>query len=91
MTAAPAFTARATELRKAIEQHNYNYYVLDRPTITDAEYDRLFRELQDLEQAHPQLRTPDSPTQRVGAAPLAEFAEVRHTHADAVAQQRVRA
>jgi DNA ligase (NAD+) len=78
MTASTAFTARAAALRKAIEEHNHSYYVLDRPTITDAEYDRLFRELQDLEQAHPELLTPDSPTQRVGAAPLAAFAEVRH-------------
>ncbi|HMZ70081.1 MAG TPA: NAD-dependent DNA ligase LigA [Pseudomonadales bacterium] len=65
-------------LRQAIEQHNYNYYVLDQPTVPDAEYDRLLRELQALEAAHPELVTPDSPTQRVGAAPLASFAEVQH-------------
>jgi len=65
-------------LRQAIEQHNYNYYVLDQPTVPDAEYDRLLRELQALEAAHPELVTPDSPTQRVGAAPLTSFAEVQH-------------
>jgi DNA ligase (NAD+) len=69
---------RATELRHGIELHNYNYYVLDAPTITDAEYDGLFRELQQLEAQHPELATPDSPTQRVGAAPLSAFPEVTH-------------
>ncbi|MEK7877910.1 MAG: NAD-dependent DNA ligase LigA, partial [Pseudomonadota bacterium] len=61
--------ARANQLRADIEQHNYHYYVLDRPLIADAEYDRLFRELQELEQTYLQLVTPDSPTQRGGAAP----------------------
>ena len=65
-------------MRKEIEGHNDLYYVKDAPRITDAEYDRLFRELVELETAHPELATPDSPTQRVGAAPLPEFAEVRH-------------
>ena len=65
-------------LRQEIERHNRLYYVEDAPALTDAEYDALFRELQELEASHPQLRTPDSPTQRVGAAPLAEFGEVRH-------------
>jgi DNA ligase (NAD+) len=69
---------RIRELREAIEHHNYRYYVLDDPEISDAEFDRLFRELQELEQAHPGLVTPDSPTQRVGGAPLAAFASVRH-------------
>ncbi len=69
---------RAAALRKDIEHHNHRYYVLDDPEIDDAGYDRLFRELVDLEQAHPELAAPDSPTQRVGAAPLPEFAEVRH-------------
>jgi len=69
---------RAEALRREIERHNYLYYVLDRPEITDAEYDRLFRELQDLESARPELVTPESPTQRVGAPPLPEFTEVRH-------------
>src|SRR5437899_5690510 len=65
-------------LRREIERHNHRYYVLDDPEISDAEYDALCRRLQALEEAHPELRTPDSPTQRVGAAPLAEFAAVRH-------------
>jgi len=65
-------------LRREIERHNHRYYVLDDPEISDAEYDALFRRLQALEEAHPELRTPDSPTQRVGAAPLAEFATARH-------------
>jgi DNA ligase (NAD+) len=65
-------------LREQIEHHNYQYYVLDRPEIPDAEYDRLMRRLQDLEADHPELVTRESPTQRVGAAPLKEFAEVRH-------------
>lgn len=65
-------------LRHEIERHNRLYYVEDAPEITDAEYDRLFRELQALEAEHPELRSAASPTQRVGAAPLAEFGEVRH-------------
>ena len=65
-------------LRKTLERHNRLYYMEDAPEITDAEYDALFRELQALEAAHPGLRSPDSPTQRVGGAPLAEFGEVRH-------------
>jgi DNA ligase (NAD+) len=65
-------------LRSEIERHNELYYAKDAPEITDAEYDRLFRELVALEQAHPELAVPDSPTQRVGSAPLPEFAEVRH-------------
>lgn len=69
---------RIEALREQIHHHNYLYYVLDRPEIPDAEYDRLLRELQDLEAQHPELITPDSPTQRVGAAPLTAFATVRH-------------
>ncbi len=69
---------RAEELRREIDHHNYCYYVLDDPAIPDAEYDRLMRELQDLEQRFPQLVTAESPTQRVGAEPLAAFAEVEH-------------
>ncbi len=65
-------------LRRELERHNYLYYVLDQPEISDAEYDRLFRELVELEQAHPELVTPDSPTQRVGAPPLEEFGAVTH-------------
>lgn len=69
---------RIEELRKQINSHNYRYYVLDRPVIPDAEYDRLLRELDELERRHPALITPDSPTQRVGAAPAKAFPPVRH-------------
>lgn len=69
---------RAARLRAQIDDANYRYYVLDNPTISDPEYDRLLRELQALEAEHPELVTPDSPTQRVGARPSGEFAEVRH-------------
>lgn len=66
------------KLRQQLRYHNHLYYVLDDPQIPDVEYDRLFRELQALETAHPELITPDSPTQRVGAAPLTEFGEIKH-------------
>lgn len=69
---------RIKELRHAIEEHNHHYYVLDDPRIPDAEYDRLMRDLQALEQQYPHSITPDSPTQRVGAKPLDAFAQVRH-------------
>ena len=69
---------RAAKLRAALEEHNYRYYVLDAPSIDDAEYDALFRELQALEREHPALATADSPTQRVGGAPAAEFEAVPH-------------
>jgi DNA ligase (NAD+) len=69
---------RVAELRTAIDDANYRYYVLDDPQITDAEYDDLLRELVDLEQRYPELRTPDSPTQRVGAAPSEKFAPYEH-------------
>jgi DNA ligase (NAD+) len=72
----PAVQAEA--LRSLIRHHNYLYYVLDAPEIPDAEYDRLVRDLQVLEAAHPELVTPDSPTQRVGAEPRSEFTQVRH-------------
>ena len=78
MKASPETAARAAALRRAIEHHNYLYYVKDRPEISDAEFDRLFRELQELEQRHPELVTPDSPTQRVGAKAEGEFAAVSH-------------
>ncbi len=78
MAGARAAAARVKELRAAIEEANHRYYALDAPTITDAEYDRLFRELQDLEARHPDLVAPDSPTRRVGAAPLDAFGTVRH-------------
>jgi DNA ligase (NAD+) len=71
-------SARAAQLRAALDEHNYRYYVLDQPSIEDAEYDALFRELQALEQAYPALLTADSPTQRVGAEPAAEFDAVTH-------------
>jgi DNA ligase (NAD+) len=69
---------RAAELRKILQQHNHAYYVLDEPTIPDVEYDRLFRELQAIEAEHPELKTADSPTERVGAAPLTAFTQVKH-------------
>ena len=75
---ADALRERVARLRKEIEDHNHRYYVLDAPSIADAEYDRLFRELQELETAHPALIITDSPTQRVGAAPLAEFLPAPH-------------
>ena len=78
MTSLKAARERAKALREQIAYHNYRYYVLDDPLIPDSEYDRLMAELQEIEAQHPELVTPDSPTQRVGAAPLAEFAEVRH-------------
>ena len=71
-------TDRAAELRQLLQAHGYRYYVLDEPSIPDAEYDRLFQELQALEQRFPELLTPDSPTQRVGGGVLAAFASVRH-------------
>ena len=76
---AAAARERAAALRQQIDQANHAYYVLDAPTISDAEYDRLFRELQSLEAAHPELQSTDSPTLRVGAAPATALA--RHTHA----------
>ena len=69
---------RIQELRDIIELHNYSYYVQDAPTIADAEYDRLFRELEELEQRYPHLVTPDSPTLRVGAPPLKAFSQIAH-------------
>ncbi len=73
-----AASARAQQLRALINEANYRYYVLDAPTLSDAEYDRLLRELQAIEAANPQLLTSDSPTQRVGAGPLKTFTEVAH-------------
>ncbi len=70
--------ARVATLRHQIEEANYHYYVKDNPTLTDAEYDQLMLELQRIEQEHPELQTPDSPTQRVGAAPVQDVPEVRH-------------
>jgi DNA ligase (NAD+) len=70
--------ARAQALRDEIDSHNYRYYVLDEPSVPDAEYDRLMAELRTIEAAHPDLVTADSPSQRVGAAPASAFAQVRH-------------
>jgi DNA ligase (NAD+) len=78
MSGADKLRKRAEELRKEINYHNHRYYVLDDPVVSDAEYDKLLRELQQIESDHPELITPDSPTRRVGAAPLSEFSEVRH-------------
>ena len=69
---------RAAELRRQLEHHNHRYYVLDDPEVSDSDYDALLNELRDLEAEHPELRTPDSPTQRVGAEPLDKFEQVRH-------------
>lgn len=69
---------KAEKLRQKINEHNYRYYVEDNPTISDAEYDRLFEELKKLEKENPEIITLDSPTQRVGAAPLKEFTQVQH-------------
>jgi DNA ligase (NAD+) len=74
----PDITRRVAELRETIQRHNYHYHVLDAPTVSDAEYDALMRELRAIEAEHPELITPDSPTQRVGAAPSEKFAKVRH-------------
>src|SRR5689334_8907032 len=71
-------SARAATLRQELEQASYEYYVLDRPSLSDVEYDRRYRELVSLEEAHPELRTADSPTQRVGAEPVSSLA--KHTH-----------
>ena len=74
----PSAAARAAQLRDVLNHHAHLYYVLDAPELPDAEYDRLFRELQALETQHPELLTPDSPTQRVGGKALDAFASVRH-------------
>ena len=73
-------SARIDELRRIIEQHAHHYYTLDAPTISDAEYDALIHELRRLEAEYPNLITPDSPTQRVGATPLEAFGKVQHPH-----------
>jgi DNA ligase (NAD+) len=78
MSAPQSVRKRAEALRREINHHNYLYYVLDQPVISDAQYDKLLRELQDIEARYPELIQPDSPTQRVGAAPAKEFAAVRH-------------
>lgn len=75
----PAIMNKAQALRTALHRHNYRYYVLDDPEISDAEYDRLMHKLMRLEEKYPQLRRPDSPTVRVGAPPLEKFDSVAHT------------
>ena len=77
-TPAPHIVAEAEQLRAEIHDHNYRYYALDEPQVPDAEYDRLMLRLREIESEYPQLITPDSPTQRVGAAPLSAFATVQH-------------
>src|SRR6476619_2189052 len=69
---------RVEALRELLHHHAHRYYVLDEPEIPDAEYDKLFRELQELEAQYPELLTPDSPSQRVGAKPLDASTKVRH-------------
>jgi DNA ligase (NAD+) len=78
MAARKTPAGRAEELRSLLHHHSYRYYILDRPEITDAEYDLLFNELKELEAAHPELITPDSPTRRVGGAVAEGFASVQH-------------
>jgi DNA ligase (NAD+) len=78
MTTRNAAAQRAARLREQINYHNYRYYVLDDPVVSDADYDRLLRELRQLETEFPQLITPDSPTQRVGAEPLKAFGQITH-------------
>lgn len=78
MTTSTELAQRAATLREQINHYNYLYYVADNPEVPDAEYDRLFRELQQLEQDNPELLTSDSPTQRVGGQPLDKFDEVEH-------------
>src|ERR1700677_2423582 len=72
-------SGRIEKLRETLRHHEYLYYVLDQPTLTDAEYDALMRELRDLEAKHPELLTPDSPTQRVGGKAREGFVKVRHS------------
>lgn len=78
MTDSQTAAERIAQLRSELDDHNYRYYVLDEPSVPDAEYDRLFRELKALETEHPELITPESPTQRVGGAAASAFGEVRH-------------
>ncbi|HET8672464.1 MAG TPA: NAD-dependent DNA ligase LigA [Thermoleophilaceae bacterium] len=74
----PTLEERVLELRRQLDHHNHRYYVLDDPEISDADYDALINELREIEAAHPELLTPDSPTQRTGAEPLSKFEEVPH-------------
>ena len=79
MKAMAEATRRAAELREQLDQHDYRYYVLDEPSVPDAEYDRLMKELREIEAAHPELVTADSPTQRVSGSASSGFGEVQHT------------
>jgi len=79
MPAATSVKAEVDRLRQELTLHNYRYYVLDDPLVSDAEYDTLFRRLVELEKQHPELQDPTSPTQKVGAPPLTEFSQVRHS------------
>ncbi|MEG2830820.1 MAG: NAD-dependent DNA ligase LigA, partial [Edwardsiella sp. (in: enterobacteria)] len=74
----PTIEQQLEQLRDALRHHEYQYYVLDEPQVTDAEYDRLMAQLKQLEAEHPALVTADSPSQRVGGAPLAAFGQVHH-------------
>ena len=78
MSEAQDYLERMAWLVEELNRHIYNYHVLDAPTIPDAEYDKLFRELQELEAAHPEAVSNDTPTSRVGAAPIPEFRQVTH-------------
>jgi len=75
----PEIIQKVSQLREALHHHNYCYYVLDDPEVSDAEYDRLMQELIRLEQAHPQLSRADSPSARVGAPPLTRFGTMTHS------------
>ena len=79
MPADKAIKSEVDRLRQELSQHNYRYYVLDDPLVSDAEYDKLFRRLVELEKQHPELQDPSSPTQKVGAPPLTAFVQVRHS------------
>src|SRR5277367_5132351 len=79
MAAAKDITKKIEALREQIRHHEYRYYALDDPEISDAEFDKLMQQLKDLEAAHPELITPDSPTQRVGGKPREGFLKVRHS------------
>ena len=78
MTVTPEITQKVTQLRQQLQKAGYAYYVLDRPIMEDGVYDRLYRQLQDLEAEYPELITPDSPTQRVGDKPATKFTSVKH-------------
>ena len=85
----PTIAQRVEELRRQIDYHNYKYYVEAKPEISDREFDRLLEELKKLEAAHPELVTPDSPTQRVGGQPIEGFRTVAPSRADAVDRQHL--